>query len=554
MKKVLQCCLSALTVSTLSAAPTLDLGRAAGGKVTGENDKRAVFLSAEATPQDSVVIPLSEALTPGIWLGDFELFGPSPRFSPNTEFIFDTASPLKMNGYFMSLKNGFFKQKAGFIIESQATKLTLKMTWSRKLDCLGIAAATFAPAKIADFANLPIFLELKVEKGEIKLPAGLPYGIYQFSFPKPLAVRWSDAAGQSVDTPALKAVTISIRNLSGGKVLNGDFSGMISAARYLERGSLAPYTGKALPITKDAAKLESNTLVIKCSALNAAPGFTTYPGGKPLALVTSWDDGRNQDFKLTEILTRYGVRGTLVMNRNSEVLPRLKELEARGFEIGSHSVTHPFMYLSSPERCLAEGQVMRADLEERLGHPVISFVYPFGYQASYDLKGDYVTNSLAEAGYWASRTTTSGTTHLDAIPNLLALPNDFHFNTPPDRIRQRLEAARKEKPGAMIYLWGHSYELDNGGDKKLEAALGVLAKQPDVWYATQGEFSVWQFLRANSKINPGAKPGEWIVKIPWIHSFLRTVPLTVELPPGTTEAIWNGKALPIIDNRIVCPY
>ena len=39
-----------------------------------------------------------------------------------------------------------------------------------------------------------------------------------------------------------------------------------------------------------------------------------YPGGKPGALTLSYDDGREYDRRLVEIMNRYGLKGTFHLN------------------------------------------------------------------------------------------------------------------------------------------------------------------------------------------------------------------------------------------------
>lgn len=56
----------------------------------------------------------------------------------------------------------------------------------------------------------------------------------------------------------------------------------------------------------------------------------------------------------------------------------LRELEAAGVAIGSHSLTHPCLDMCSTDEAVAELTESRQRLEDLLGHPVRSLAYPNG--------------------------------------------------------------------------------------------------------------------------------------------------------------------------------
>ncbi len=56
----------------------------------------------------------------------------------------------------------------------------------------------------------------------------------------------------------------------------------------------------------------------------------------------------------------------------------LKEWCAAGFEIGSHTLTHPDLSAISRERATREIVASKSVLEDRLGQPVVTFAYPYG--------------------------------------------------------------------------------------------------------------------------------------------------------------------------------
>lgn len=76
----------------------------------------------------------------------------------------------------------------------------------------------------------------------------------------------------------------------------------------------------------------------------------------------------------------------------------IKDLDSRGFEIGSHTMSHPEMDAISKEDCYRELVESRKILEETLGHEVRHLAYPFG---CYD---DNVRTLTHEAGYYTACT------------------------------------------------------------------------------------------------------------------------------------------------------
>lgn len=75
--------------------------------------------------------------------------------------------------------------------------------------------------------------------------------------------------------------------------------------------------------------------------------------------------------------------------------PELRRLEHTGWEIASHTVTHPRLTTLDDERLARELRDSRAACEQGLGHPVASIAYPYG---DVDAR---VVRATAAAGYAA---------------------------------------------------------------------------------------------------------------------------------------------------------
>jgi len=98
--------------------------------------------------------------------------------------------------------------------------------------------------------------------------------------------------------------------------------------------------------------------------------------------------------------TLYMITGQVLDNRSlSNQRPRflswaeLREIDAAGVEIGSHSETHPQLDVLTHAHAHAEIQTSKAVLQAQLGHDVRSFAYPYGYH------GPAVRRLVIAAGY-----------------------------------------------------------------------------------------------------------------------------------------------------------
>jgi peptidoglycan/xylan/chitin deacetylase (PgdA/CDA1 family) len=119
-------------------------------------------------------------------------------------------------------------------------------------------------------------------------------------------------------------------------------------------------------------------------------------GGRPPAglIALSFDDGMadNHEFVLP-ILREHGIAATVYVttgligkpnpwmasdsNARMMTVAELRDLASAGFEIGSHSVTHPDLSRLDYEGCLREMIESRRTLERLVETPIRTFAYPF---------------------------------------------------------------------------------------------------------------------------------------------------------------------------------
>ena len=128
-------------------------------------------------------------------------------------------------------------------------------------------------------------------------------------------------------------------------------------------------------------------------------------------MLVTFDDGyRDVLWNAAPVLARLHMPATayVITGRISDgdpsflTWPELRLLEARGFDIGSHTVHHLELTLLTPAQALYELRASRLALERHLGHPVQWFAYPAGREDA------QVRRLVRQAGYVLAVTTLPG--------------------------------------------------------------------------------------------------------------------------------------------------
>ncbi|MBQ7306808.1 MAG: polysaccharide deacetylase family protein, partial [Clostridia bacterium] len=74
--------------------------------------------------------------------------------------------------------------------------------------------------------------------------------------------------------------------------------------------------------------------------------YTCFPGGKHKVLTMSYDDGRQEDYRLVELFNKHGIKGTFNLNAGIDwddkrvPFSDYKTLY-EGHEVACHTYTHP---------------------------------------------------------------------------------------------------------------------------------------------------------------------------------------------------------------------
>ncbi len=136
--------------------------------------------------------------------------------------------------------------------------------------------------------------------------------------------------------------------------------------------------------------------------------YTPVPFNRGIVSVTFDDGWANQYTNAFPLLKQYGLNGTfyiisgeLTYQPDYMSLAQVKNLQAAGNEIGSHSVTHPDLTTLSQANLVNEMSQSQATLQNALGTPVTDFAYPFGaYNAN--------TITVGKQYYQSQRTVNGG--------------------------------------------------------------------------------------------------------------------------------------------------
>lgn len=265
--------------------------------------------------------------------------------------------------------------------------------------------------------------------------------------------------------------------------------------------------------------------------------FPRFPGGRDRAFTTSYDDNRQFDRPMLEIMERYGIKCTLNINDaflSNDQAHRLPPedtralVDAGGHEIAQHCDHHIAPGLASPCTVMREVLEGRQGLERRFDRIVRGMAYPDSgiREISPGISYETIRRILQDAGVVYARS-------LGGDNDRFRLPTDWynwiptaHHDHPQilEWIDKFLSADLSQKPTKeqaplLFYMWGHSYEFDTHQNwAHLEEICRRVGGHDAVWYATNIE--IYDYLAAYTALifnveetkvhNPGRVP-VWFV-------------------------------------------
>ena len=217
----------------------------------------------------------------------------------------------------------------------------------------------------------------------------------------------------------------------------------------------------------------------------------------------SYDDGKLEDERLVAIFNKYGIKGTFNLNYGVMLTDTSKQAHPRlpldrvktlyeGYEIASHSLTHPTIARCPMPQIVEELVEDRKGLEEIAKKPVRGFAYPNG---SYN---EEIKKLYKMLGVDYARVTESAPDTVlpyDPILNLVPPedPMEWHptcHHDDPKLMEFAKEFVNFKKPQylKLMYVWGHSYEFEEHHNwKVIEDFCEFVGGRDDIWYATNIE-------------------------------------------------------------------
>jgi hypothetical protein len=544
---------------TANATVKLAMHDAQGaGKMFLPDGRPVICFAPDEVQGAAATWTLNSPLEPG-WHTVELSFGPEEKSRKliDLECLDPDGTPtLSVNLYHVPSKMG---SKPSTAIGVYLTKATSVIRWrknqSRAMKSAPLLGMSIHPGRPGQEQACMEVVVAPSQSGKIRIPENLGGGLIRAVSAHPVSLNWSQADGKSFTTPqSVETNAYLDANLTDIKV-SGEPVTHIQLERRFESKSPIEASGldrPVIPLFGDGRR-QHRLEIIGTDLDPASVRLADFPNGATMAAVLSWDDGIPQDKPAAELMHRHGWRASFFFNRKSPMVERWKELEDLGMEVASHSWSHPFYPLQSPERCRDESVLMRLFLESKVGHPVISFAYPFNYGPAYDSRGDYVLRSQQEAGYLSGRSTMNGPLALDALGEPLAMKTDAHFLAG----RKVIEAAwnrAASTPRGVFYVWGHTYEIVSKQDwAAFEAFLKSYGRRPNVWYASQGDLMVWKHLRDSAKLDVSGDAGRLIIRVdcedldPW---WAGRIPMAIRVGGNVTRVTRNQKAFPVTGDHI----
>lgn len=234
---------------------------------------------------------------------------------------------------------------------------------------------------------------------------------------------------------------------------------------------------------------------------------------KRAIVTTSWDDGQATDFRMMELLSSFGIRGTFFVplrfkGRPAPLAEALPEIPG-DFEIGGHSANHLDLRGLDAHCLREEVEGSKAQLEARGGAPVRVFSYPMGRHDA------AARRAVRKAGYLSARITEEYCVHQPADPYQTPTTLSAYPLTRWRRLLREFRAyrwmnvaflarnwnrtwrglavelfAQARRRGGIWHLWGHSWEIERLGLwEQLGEVLRAVAHHGDVHYCTNGELA-----------------------------------------------------------------
>lgn len=201
-------------------------------------------------------------------------------------------------------------------------------------------------------------------------------------------------------------------------------------------------------------------------------------------IIFSFDDNDKLNTKIVDMFEEFNFRATFFINIygiEDDQSIDIIDIYQRGFEIGSHTMTHANLMNISKEKAQWEIVQSKKYLEKLLNVKISGFCYPFG---SYN---NILSKIIEENGYRYARITGEGCTYnfnkytikptvqiYNTLPRRLARTRKYilggHYSSIGDWYNTSIKFIRAEK--GIIHIWGHAADIESQKQwEKLEKLL-----------------------------------------------------------------------------------
>ena len=283
--------------------------------------------------------------------------------------------------------------------------------------------------------------------------------------------------------------------------------------------------------------------------------YMRFPGGKGKAVTLSYDDGNIPDLRLSDVVTKAGLKCTFNLNSNvakksviSDEQIKEKFLD-RGHEIAVHGMLHVAPGMQRPIEGIKEVLNCRLELEERFDRIIRGMAYPDTGVIYFENGADYETvkKYLCDLGIVYART-------LGGDNDKFRMPTDWykwmptaHHKNP--EIMNYIDKFLSIDTSAgwcsirnprLFYMWGHAFEFDNDNNwDLLDRICEKLGGHDDIWYATNIE--IYEYTNAYNSLIHSADATK--VYNPTLHTvWFETDGKLYNVKPGETITVeeWDG--------------
>jgi hypothetical protein len=290
--------------------------QAKGGEIIRTDlDSVAVLFPAAAPVNDKISWSIVGSLPVGLWKVDLDFFQPEGPFSPNQLLCFEGEDGEKLatlDLYYSGFTKGTYTRSIGFYNSKPVSAIALVKNAQRNINTVSVRSIRILPATSAALEGLQSVYQLPVNGQEISAPLSLQSGVYVVNSTKPVSLNWVSSEGKAFTTPLTSELRVFIDKNTQPSVISGGPVTSIQLTHYPT--SIGPDMSSAgnLPLTVviDTTKTEQRTLKLIGYRGKEMPKIDLFPGGKSMAVVTSWDDGQLMDLQVMESLSKYGMKGT----------------------------------------------------------------------------------------------------------------------------------------------------------------------------------------------------------------------------------------------------